>query len=83
MDVWIEKSFQIILKSLLIIDGIPYSVLPPDDISKEQEIKPVKLCFGFAELKNVKLDKNAIIIKDKAPSQNLVGLFKFKFFHVN
>ena len=50
-------------------------MLPLDDISKEQEIKPVKLCFGFAELKNVKLEKNAIIIKDKAPSQNSEGLF--------
>ena len=75
MDVWIEKSFQIILKSLLINDDIPYSTLPPDDISKGQEIKPVKLCFGFAELKNVKLDKNAILIQDKALSQNSVGLF--------
>lgn len=75
MDVWIEKSFQIILKSLLINDDIPFSMLPPDDISKGQEIKPVKLCFGFAELKNVKLDKNAIIIQDKALSQNSVGLF--------
>lgn len=75
MDVWIEKSFQIILKSLLINDDIPYSTLPPDDISKGQEIKPLKLCFGFAELKNVKLDKNAIIIQDKALSQNSVGLF--------